>query len=258
MSRSSAAVGWYGRTFVVAALLAANGAAAQDAPLRLATAPALGPDLQAFPRIVEGASDQVAQRIHRALAQNEAAVRRAAKTCRDEAKPREGSWNRTVSVPMQGPRYLALLAADEWYCGGPYRDTSTLALVYDLRTGAPVNWVRLLPPALVQGTGSYTRADGLRVGTVSSPRLTDLYVKAAEQALDAQCKDALDGERLAFQLWPDARHGAIALKPSGLPHVITACGPEARVSAATLRSFGVDPGLLSAIEAGHRRSTGGR
>ncbi len=234
-------------------LLAAWPAAAAEPEPLLAAQPAIARDLAAFPRIMapEGA---VSQRINQALAQADARVRDAAKQCRADAvdahtDTKDAGWHRHVTVAMRGAGYLALVTADDWYCGGAYPATDSFALAYDLRTSAPLNWARLLPKPF-SGTASLdTAGDGTRLGVVASPALTALYLKLVKP--DADCGSALRDTELHFMLWPDAGREGVAMAPSGLPHVIAACGSDAVIPLATLRTLGVDPALLNTIAAGH-------
>jgi hypothetical protein len=239
---------------LLACLAAGSAVSAEPEPVRLVTQPALGADLAAFPRIA-GPDEPGLQRINRALADADVRVGQAAKECRADAiaaqaDPKDAGWQRGVSVAMRGAGYLALVASDHWFCGGAYPDTDQFALAYDLRTGAPLNWERLLPKAL-SGTASLdTAGDGTRLGVVASAELTALYLKLVKP--DAECTPALRDTELHFMLWPDAERDGIAIAPSGLPHVIAACGMDAVIPETTLRTLGVAAGLVDAIASGHK------
>src|SRR5438105_4089957 len=100
---------------------------------------------------------------------------------------RKRDWTRTISVAMRGPRFLSLVAADSWFCGGAYPDTDRFSLVYNLSTGAPVDWSKLFPTALVRKTGTDTAGDGTVVSTVSSPEVHGLYLKGYNG--DSECAE---------------------------------------------------------------------
>lgn len=242
------------RIALLAATLAGACGATADA-VQLAPSPAVAPDIEAFPRLVAAPHDRAAERINRALAHADARVRGAAQSCLAGGPSPAGNkpwWNRKVSVTMRGPAYLALVAADDSFCGGAYPNTGQVALVYDLRTGAPVNWARLLPASMVQATGTDTAGDGTVIGTVSSHSLAALYIKEMirEDPDRADCKDALADP--SFMLWPDAKHDGLGIAPFGLPHVVAACGTEIVIPTSVLRTLGVSPLLLDAIDAAHR------
>jgi len=239
---------------VLAACLAGPAVAPAAAqPVGLVAQPAVGPKLEAFPRLA--GADAASQRINQALTKADARLLAAARECHADARdsaagPQDAEWQRSVSIAMQGPGYIALVAADSRYCGGPYPSADSFALAYDLRTGTPLNWERLLPKALVQSASLDTAGDGTSLGVVASPALTQLYFKIANP--DGECGPALREIGLQFMLWPDARREGVAIQPSGLPHVIAACGTDAVIPLATLRSVGADRGLLDAIAAGHQ------
>jgi hypothetical protein len=238
--------------FILAAsLVAGSGRTAE--PIRLTPQPSLGAGLAAFPRIA-AADGAASQRINQALTAGDARVRAAAKDCRANASdPKDADWQRTVTVAMRGPGYLALVASDDLFCGGAHPDAGSFALTYDLRTGAPLNWERLLPKTLAGKATLDSAADGTRLGVLASPALTALYLKLSKP--DADCTPALRDTGLQFILWPDAVRGGVAMQPSDLPHVIAACGPDVVIPLATLRTLGVEPALLDAIAAGHQTVT---
>jgi hypothetical protein len=240
--------------FMAVALATGLAGAAEPGAIRLAAQPPLGDHLSAFPRIA-AAEEPALQRINRALTDADARVVAAAKDCRSEAAqepdgPKDGAWERTVTVAMLGPGYLALVVSDYSYCGGAHPDGDSFALAYDLRTGSPLNWERLLPKTLA-GTASLDSAgDGTRIGVLASPALKALYLKLTKP--DADCAEALQDTDLHFMLWPDAAHDGVTMAVSGLPHAVAACGDNATIPLATLRTLGAEPALLDAIAAGHK------
>lgn len=232
------------------ALAAGPARSAEPVPIRLAPQPAVGAGLPAFPRIA-GPDSPASQRINQALTAADARLRVAAKDCVANASdPKDADWQRTVTVPMRGPGYLTLVASDSLDCGGAHPDSDSFALAYDLRTGTPLNWEKLLPKTLAGKATLDTAADGTRLGVLASPALTALYLKLSKP--DADCASALHDTDLHFILWPDAARQGVAMQPSGLPHVIAACGNDAVIPLATLRGLGVEPALLDAIAAGHQ------
>ena len=141
-------------------------------------------------------------------------------------------------MTMQGPHFVSFVASDDWDCGGAYPDSGTMALVFDLSTGAMVDWAKLLP--------------------VSSAKLADLYREAAKRdAGEPECVEVLSQPELEFIFWPDAKQSGLAVQPLNLPHVVRACGPALPISLETLRSLGAEGELLNAIDAAHRQSSGG-
>jgi len=238
----------------LACVASAAPALAQSVPAVSFTAPpAIAKGVAAFPRLVVAANDQAGQRINKALDQADARMRDTAKQCRQQSDSQDQNWQRGVAVVMRGPGWVSLVATDSWQCGAAYPSNTTMALAYDLSSGSPLNWARLLPKPLAQSAALDTAGDGTKIGTVSSPALTRLYMDQAraQKLMEDDCVQALDGTTLAFSLWPDASQDAVVIQAFGLPHVIAACGADVPVPTSVLRPLGVDAKLLDAIDAGH-------
>jgi hypothetical protein len=243
---------------VAAALLAGMlGFAARvsaEAPVQLKPSPDIAAKIAAFPRLVAAADDKASQRINQALDKRDASARQMQKDCLANVdKPSDADYERSIWVTMRGPRYLGFLAADNADCGGAHPSTSQMALVYDLASGAPVNWQKLLPKAMVQGTSTDTVVDGTRVGFVTSKTLQSLWLKAetAANPIDPDCDEAVRDPKLMLTLYPDAKAGGLAVQPGDFAHVIAACADTIVIPTATLRPLGVDAALLDAIDAAH-------
>jgi hypothetical protein len=181
------------------------------------------------------------------LRRADARVRAAAAECRPPGETRS-TWTRTVAVTMRGPRLLSLLAEDSWNCGA-YPDEAPVALVFDLETGAPVNWARFLPASLVGKTKTDTAGDGTRLGMVQSPALADLYRRALTEE---QCRDLVEDDEAAFQLWPDAKAGGLVVRIMTLPHAAAVCAERVTIPLDTLRRLNAPRELLDALSAAHR------
>ncbi|MFE1600496.1 hypothetical protein [Methylobacterium sp. ID0610] len=236
---------------------------AGEAPVRLEVPPAPAKDVAALPRIAAPRDDaEIA--INTAVARLDAKVRKAAAECRKEGG-RNASWERSVSVPMRGPRFLSYAITDNAFCGGAHPNVSTMAIVYDLVSGAPVDWTGLLPSALTGQVALATGMDGTRMVTLASKRLHALYLAqyrpksaakpaagtAAADADDDGCREIVaesSGGPPAMMAWPDAREGGLALS-FDLPHAVQACADTVVIPAAILRREGAKPLLLDAIAA---------
>ena len=119
---------------------------AADRPVTLTGQPDLKPGIAAMPQIAAPADD-AERRINAALRRLDGNVRKAAQACRAEGGP-NSSWERTIRTPMRGPGFLSVVIVDNAFCGGAHPNVSTMAIVYDLATGAPVDWTALLPATL--------------------------------------------------------------------------------------------------------------
>ena len=59
--------------------------------------------------------------------------------------PASEDWSRKVQVTMAGPRFLSVIETEDCYCGGAHPSSGQMALVFDMTTGSPVNWVVQVP-----------------------------------------------------------------------------------------------------------------
>ncbi len=229
---------------LAAALSALATTAVADTPA-LRQPPDLAQGVEAFPRL-EG-DTKAARAINEALDAADARAGAAATSCLEDADG-QGHWTRNVEVPLRSARFISFVAHDDYYCGGPYPDTSVVALVYDLSTGAPVDWKRLIPG--VAGQSSEVAADETPLATISSPALLELFTSATTRA-DAECKEALaptQDEPLQLLVWPDAKAKGLAMTIPGLPHAARACGGPLTIPADKLKAMRADAALVEDIE----------
>lgn len=217
-------------------------------PLQLKPSPPVEPHIAAFPRVAGGISRRAAARINRALTTAEQGL-----GCTEG----KGSWNRTIDVTMRGPRFLSLLALDDWYCGGAYPDTNDAALVFDLQTGTPIDWRRLFPDGVIQAAGTGPGGGDSQPIAVSSAALWELYAKAIAADgtdRDEECSKVMADRRgSGLMLWPNAAANGLGIQQADFPHVIKACGPPETLGMSALRRLGLSTVLLAAIEEAHRR-----
>jgi hypothetical protein len=252
------------RLGVVAAFcVMASSAWAQEAPVKLIHRPQLGPqvdtaarptgtgplDIEAFPRLAD--TTPAITRINAALDRADGRAVKAAQECiASDAK--HSDWSRSIDMTMAGPRFVSFVSHDDSFCGGPHPNGSTFALVYDLTSGRPVDWTKLLPARFGGKPGTTEAADGTVLGTLSSPQLKALYIR--EMKPDADCKDTLNDTDFNFMFWPDAQAGGLVMDQEDLPHSAQACGGSLTLSTKTLHEMGADAGLIDAIEAAHALS----
>ena len=207
------------------------------------------PHRGALPRILAPSTPATA-RINAALGALDRRWAGYVKACKAGGKDNDAT--RTVSVTATGPRFLSLIAADYEECGGAHPDNSTLALVYDLSTGRPVDWRQLLGPRLVTATRTDTVLDGSRIGVARSAELSRLYQRALKKRSDydpawwKQCEDTLTADDLDYVLWPDAKTHGLVAEPQ-VVHAVAPCAEDVTIPAAGLRQAGADPALLEAL-----------
>jgi len=167
--------------------------------------------------------------------------------------PVSEDWSRTVNITMNGPRFLSLVASDAIDCGGAHPDNGQMAMVFDLTTGKPVDWTKMLAPAADAKPYTDTSTDGSTIGALIIPALKKMAVAAA----NSDCAGAFEDSQ-SFQLWPDAEHGTLVAQPFDLPHVVQACGDEIDLTLAQARKLGFDESLLGAIAQAHRGFASGK
>jgi hypothetical protein len=229
-----------------AVALAASISAAEPGPIVLRARPPLAKTIAAFPRVIGGTNKAATARINEALAGADGAGCSGA----------TGYWDRTIAVTMRGPGYLSLVARDDYYCGTAYPDTDTIPLVFDVATGAPIDWKALFPAEIVSASGTGPGSPDSEPVTVDSDRLWRLYAKTAAAVLsDKQCTDALNnppwhGTRL--MLWPDAEADGVAMMAADFPHVVKACGPPVTLAMPRLKKLGMRPAFLADVARAHR------
>lgn len=156
-------------------------------------------------------------------------------------------WSRRVVVTMQGPRFLSLVATDEYVnCGGAHPDSDTMAMVFDMTTGTPVNWPAMVAKSAGASAFADTVADGSKVGALVLPALATINLAAA----NADCKEAFQDPQ-SFQLWPDAKTGTLVAQAFDLIHAAADCAIQVSLTMEQARTLGFDETLLSAIQQAH-------
>ncbi len=236
---------------VAAMATAAQGA---DRAVKLKAPADVADGIAAMPRIV-GPTDAAEARINKALDSLDANAVRGLKTCKaPDGTP--GGDSRNVTAPMRGPGFLSLVIADSAACGGPHPNNGTVAIVYDLTAGTPVDWAKLLPAALVGKQALAENWDGERFVTLTSARLLALFKRFYRRGDgdQADCLRAIDDEIASgppqMSAWPDAKGEGLALQ-FDLPYAVQDCAVPAIIPAAELKRLGASPKLLRALAAAH-------
>ncbi len=236
-------------------------ACAAVSTLQLQSPPPVGKKAVAMP-LIANPSDDAERRINVALKRLDANLRKAIRDGKGNDNG-PGGWVRKVEPTMKGPGYLSFVITDTSFCGGPYPSIGTMSIVYDLRTGTPVDWAQLLPPLLTGQIALTVETDGTRMATLASPRLHSLYLSGYDRALQmggndipaedlANCKEAVqETDDPPMMVWLDAKSGGIAIQ-FDLPHAVQACTVPVVIPLAVLRADGANAALLDAIDAAHR------
>ena len=224
-------------------------------PVEMKAQPAhVGGYVAAFPLVLAGpaVSQAAADRINASLRREQATADAAARKCRSDyreethRKAAPDAWTRSVEVTFKGPHYVGFVAADTYFCGGAYPDEGNLPLVYDLTTGAPVNWVKLFPAGAHAERGN--AVDGSVLGAIVWPELS----RRAEAGSKGDCENAYDsGSSIPWAISLDAREGKLQANAYEVAHAIRGCEDVEVFSPAQMRKMGFAAELADAVEAAH-------
>lgn len=223
------------------ALVSATHAQQVTGPVPLLRLPRLSKTADAMPRMRD-TTTLAARRINAALDAADHRLRDASRDCTEQAHDNgvSGSeYDRTVTVAMAGPRFLSLVLSDSAFCGGIHPNFQSIAFTFDLQTGKPVDWVKLLPAPLIETTTTEGAMDGTIMGLVRSKLLVELDTDPSENC--GMPEDA------AFQLWPDAARGGVNFAWADPPHANENCGEPALLDLSTLRRYGAASVLIEAF-----------
>jgi hypothetical protein len=193
--------------------------------------------------------DEAQHRINEDLKRLNTNVLVAAKDCKGDG------WSRFVQVPMVGPYFLSVVITDSVFCdGNAYPDSTIMSVVYDLKTGHPVDWTHLLPPSLTGKLTMEEQGDGTRIVTLESKHLFDLYMvgyaKDNTGADAKECKQALEYSAINgppdMMVWLDKKLGGLVVN-IGLAHVVANCEDEVVIPVSVLQREGASKALLEAF-----------
>ena len=156
------------------------------------------------------------------------------------------AFTRDVEVALDGAAYLSLYGREGGYCeGAAHPFFAEYGLTFDRKTGAEVNWARLLPDALLETDDP----DYDPNYPFASKALNAIYLAGLDPEMaSGECKEVYD-LGLSFDFWLQAGKG-LALLPSNLPYAATACAETVYLPSATLRAAGADAALIAALESG--------
>jgi hypothetical protein len=199
-------------------------------------------------------------RINASLVRVNEAWRKFKEQCFGERPPKDMNASRSVEVTMNGTNYLSLVVKEQWYCPGTaHPDHDSIALVYDLRTGRPLNWHTVLPRRLISKSHVDVGMAGQKIGHIASPDLDKLFVitlrRAAYRSSSdwwSECEDIISDPSLDFIAWPDDKRGGIVIEPVGLAYAVENCEDDALVSTAVLRSLGASRAFVGELELAHK------
>ena len=241
--------------FAVLVALIAPSASAANAPPPLHKTPNLAKNAEAFPTLV-GATPAIA-RINRALRAANAKQREDMKGCRRDT-PQDGYWwEQSVDAPLIGAHFVSLAAHGNLSCGGAHPNFIDEALTFDLTTGEPVDWRRLLPASLRRAPGRAADGAAAPDDAIASPALTALFVdQSTKEGVGADCQEAFGQQEMNFEFWPDAKAKGLAMRAANLLHWAEGpCSGPVTIPVATLKRLGFDNLLIEDIETGRHQDS---
>jgi hypothetical protein len=174
----------------------------------------------------------------------------------DVVKPKtranvSGDWTRKVTITMNGPRFVSMIADESQACEGAYPLNALIPIVFDMNTGERIDWKSLSPG----GTGVFAGAEESPDGTSSPGLFIPALMKLAVSRATGDCREAMQhfdhlgqDSDLPFVVWPDAKRGLLMTKASGWPHVIQACEEKIGLTIAEARKLGFSEELLVSLE----------
>jgi hypothetical protein len=226
--------------------------AAAGPALRLAAPRRLARGAEALPQIA-APSNVITQRINGDLRRQDRIWLAGRAECLGQGK--ESYVERGARAAMLGPEFFALDVRHDAYCdGAAHPNQFPDILVYDLSTGSPVAWGRLLrgvtphPPGPDAGWGDVSTL----VTWSAAHRLYAAKARGGagrDKTWWSECRDLVEQEEGDFYIWPDAGQHGLVLEPNWMPHAAQACGEAVVFSPADLRRLGADPRLIRALEA---------
>jgi hypothetical protein len=110
-----------------------------------------------------------------------------------------------------------------------------------MTTGAPVNWARHLPKPVIDSTTTKAYDDNTTVGEIISAALTPSVFKSQDKGVDDadRCETTLQGEGIAFMIWPDTEDGGLNIYAPNVPHALQPCADPVTITLPQLRTLGV-------------------
>jgi hypothetical protein len=237
---------------VVLTLAAPMSACAQDRSDELTWRADPHPDFAVMPRL----GGEGADGINRFLAGLDDGAEHDRAQCLSLEGASNLDWNRTITAPFTGPRFLSVMLAEDYYCGGAHPSVDIRPLIFDRRTGGLPDWSVLWPSARItaslEGTGYWPSRS-------EAPALVDWYRAAvrADPEHDAvwleQCEAHFGPDPIdeAVVLWLDAETGGVGMDLAWLAHAEMACGSAQVMPIDVAERLGAAPELIDALRRGH-------
>ena len=164
-------------------------------------------------------------------------------------------YNQDVTPLMLGPGYVSYGAITGGNCGGAHGFGGESYFTFDLATGEPVKWSKL-----VRGAGVTSELDAtpdpkhpdVLAGPLTEPALSALYVKAYQAAnpKDEQgCMEVYDN--LSFWVWPQGKTGTLGVEAASTGYAARNCANAMRLTLEQAKALGFSEDFLRAVTIAH-------
>jgi hypothetical protein len=228
--------------------------AVAQAPVRLSPIWKIRKGVDAWPMILDPKND-AEQRINGHLSELNYKLTHSLKDCGTNYDDGEGGsfLVRHTKVTMLGPVFLSLVAKMDLKCSGGHPYSFTDVVVFNLRTGEPVDprswFLPSLQASLSEGSEEYPTQEN---PPLEKSVLVTGLLKAYQEATDHSCDEAYRPNQ-SFLVWPDANSGRVMVQASHLGGCCQACGVEVGLTLEQARKFGFSETFLQAITHAHNR-----
>ena len=233
---------WKTAILLVSALLGLRVISFGQDAVKLLQLKKLSPTADALPRIAHPSPAQV--KINRSFALIDKRARGSAASCRGLSE--EGDemfYNRSIDVTSRGPLFLSVDLNEEIGCGGVHPYLNLFTFTYDLHTGEPVHWAKLLTKVHVEevkiNPGNMLSVE---IFGIKSLPLQKLYRVGWKD--DGQCRleDVVDpsGEDLTTFLLSAAPHRqGLSVLPTDLASVVAGCALPVILGKSAMDALGI-------------------
>ena len=233
---------WKGPIVLVSALLDLIGAAISQDAVKLLRPKKLSKTADALPRIAN--PNPAGVKINHSFDLLDQKAGGLAHSCQGLSE--EGDemfYNRSVDITSQGPLFVSVDLTEDIGCGGVHPYINLFTLTYDLRTGEPVRWAKLLTKVHVEEVSvNPGNMQPFPTFGVSSLQLEKLYIAGWKD--DEQCRldDVVDrsGETLTtFLLSPAPHRRGLSVLPADLASPVANCALPVVLGKSAMDTLGI-------------------
>jgi hypothetical protein len=213
--------------------------------LQLLRQHSLSPKADSLPRIAH--PNQIQSSINRDLQRLDAHAKGDATGCAGTSEDgREMFYERSVQILSRGPRSLGIAVDVSTDCGGVHPYYYQFTLAYDLETGKPIDWEKILTKADAQNAPvNPDNALPFDLPGVRSVLLQKLYRSAWKGAGQCSVDDVAppasteDSDLTVFLLAPASERRGLSVLPVGLASAVSACAQAVILNRNAMDELGI-------------------